>query len=107
MEPLSLREESMCFPVFAPLVLFAAVWLKASPGAPGGDDDPALVQQRAIQRIDDYVDAYRKTGNLRSGWPELLRARDELQASETEFVRRGNLASAALSAIKQGDIFRM
>lgn len=93
--------------VFAPFFLFATLWLQAGPGRPGEDENPSAVQQRAIHRIDEYVDAYRKTGDLRSGWPGLLRARDELGASEIEFARRGDLASAALSAIKQGDIFRM
>jgi CHAT domain-containing protein len=70
-------------------------------------DDPIALQQRAIQRIDGYIDRFRKTGDLTSLLPDLQQADVELAASYEVFLRRGNREAAALSWIKRGDIGRL
>jgi tetratricopeptide (TPR) repeat protein len=91
-------------------VFFATMTLVASLAIPASSsvgDDPLSLQQRAIQRIDGYIDRFRKTGDMASLLPDLQQADVELATSYEVFLRRGNREAAALSLIKRGDISRM
>src|SRR5262249_12024319 len=74
-------------------------------GAP--ETAPDLLQQQAIQRIEHFIEHFRRTGERETQLGELQQADGELTASHDAFVRTNNLASAALSLIKRGDIKRM
>jgi CHAT domain-containing protein len=66
-----------------------------------------LLQQRAIGRIDAFVEAYRKTGDTRSRLAELAQAERELAASNQAFAARGDWDALAFGLIKEGHIPRM
>jgi CHAT domain-containing protein len=70
-------------------------------------DDSDTLQKQAIQKIDNYRDYVRRTGDLNSLLPELQSAQGELTVSANTFLASKNLASAALSYIKLGDIERL
>jgi len=68
---------------------------------------PDQLQQQGIDRIQGFIDHFRKTGDQRSGLPQLQQAAQELLLSIELFEREGNLAQVALSLVKLGDIQRM
>lgn len=70
-------------------------------------NNPTLLQERAIKQIDHFIDHFRKTGDRKALLPELQEAANELAESLDLFMRNGDLAGAALSLIKLGDIHRM
>jgi len=70
-------------------------------------DDSDTLQKQAIQRIDHYRDYARRTGDVNSLLPELQRAQNELTLSASASLANKNLANAALSLIKLGDIERL
>jgi CHAT domain-containing protein len=70
-------------------------------------DDSDTLQKQAIQRIDHYRDYVRHTGDVASLLPELQRAQGELTVCANTFLANKNLAGAALSYIKLGDIERL
>src|SRR5262245_58916000 len=74
-----------------------------------GDSEPApaLLQQQAIQRIEHFIEHFRQTGDRVTLLGELEQADSELAASYDAFMHTNNLALAALSLIKRGDIQRM
>jgi hypothetical protein len=67
-------------------------------------DDSDTLQKQAIQRIDHYRDYVRHSGDVASLLPELQRAQGELTVCANTFPANKNLAGAALSYIKLGDI---
>ena len=69
--------------------------------------DPSALQRDAIAKIDAFVDYFRKTGDYRSRIADLTEAERQLRASIDGFGARGDLANAALSFIKLGQIQRM
>jgi CHAT domain-containing protein/tetratricopeptide (TPR) repeat protein len=69
--------------------------------------DPLALQQQAIRRIDAFVEAFRKTGDIRSRIGDLAQAEQELAASNQLLAARGDWAALALGLIKQGHIQRM
>lgn len=70
-------------------------------------DDPGALQSRGIERVGQYINGFRRTGDRASLLPQLHQAQIELTASYDAFGARGELASAALSALTLGDIERM
>lgn len=70
-------------------------------------DDPKVLQKQGIQRIDQYTDHFRRTGDQTSLLPELRKAQSELSASYDGFLARRDFAAAAWSVIKLGDIERL
>lgn len=64
------------------------------------------IQKQAIQKVDQYRDYIRRTGDLNSMLPELLRAEGELRLSVNAFLAERNLGGATLSLLKLGDIER-
>lgn len=76
-------------------------------GTPGWAADPAELQRDAIAKIDAFVDYFRKTGDYRSRIADLADAERQLRASVDGFSGRGDLANAALSLIRLGQIQRM
>jgi CHAT domain-containing protein/tetratricopeptide (TPR) repeat protein len=69
--------------------------------------DPLTLQQQAIRRIDDFVDHFRKTGDMRSRLPDLAQAEAELAASNRMLAARGDWSALALGLIKHGHVYRM
>ncbi len=69
--------------------------------------DAATLQKQAVERIDRYVEHFRKTGDLKQLAPELEKAAIELTESGKAFLARNDLASAALNTQKIGVIERM
>ena len=80
-------------PVFSPLAYSA--------------QDPAALQQQAIQRLDRVNEYRRKSGDLSGLLSERQQAQSELTTSYQAFIARQDIASAALCLIKLGDIQRM
>lgn len=70
-------------------------------------DDPLVLQRQGIQRLDGYVDHFRRTGDRVTRRPDLLQAEQELSASYRGLMSRGDVAGAALSALRFGDARRM
>jgi CHAT domain-containing protein len=69
--------------------------------------DPAELQRDAMAKIDAFVDTFRKTGDYKSRIGDLDDAERQLRASVDGFRDRDDLAGAALSLIKLGQIQRM
>src|SRR5215471_591604 len=69
-------------------------------------DTPEVLQQRGIERIDAYKRHFYETSDQITLLPELEKAATELTASYNGFLARKDLAAAALSLIKLGDIER-
>jgi CHAT domain-containing protein len=82
--------------------LCSSLSLPASP-----QSDPLLRQKRALERIDSFVDHYRKTGDFKSRVTELQQAEKELISSNRELMAREDWAAAAQGLIKLGAIQRM
>jgi CHAT domain-containing protein len=68
--------------------------------------DPLALQRQGGERVDGYLDHLRKTGDRTSRRPDLARAEQELLDSYRGFLGRGDLAGAALSALRLGDARR-
>lgn len=96
------------YPILLPLyfaaALFAALLLTGNQAQAA---DAAEQQRDAINHIDSFVDYFRKTGDFKSRVVELTESERKLSATVEMFVGRGDLASAALSLIKLGQIQRM
>ena len=73
----------------------------------GAQGDPLALQQQAIRRIDDFVDHFRKTGDMRSRLPDLAQAEAELASSSRTLAARGDWSALALGLIKHGHVYRM
>lgn len=70
-------------------------------------DDAAIIQQRAIKRMENIIEHFLRTGDSTGQANEFQEAQNELTDSYNAFVRSGDNASAALSLIKIGDMLRM
>ncbi|MGF7213550.1 CHAT domain-containing protein [Skermanella aerolata] len=70
-------------------------------------EDAVVLQERAIARIDAVVNHFRRTGDLQLEQHGFAQGRVELTDSAAAFEQRGDLASAALSHIKLGDLERI
>ena len=74
----------------------------------GTQNEAIALQQRAIQRVEDWVQKFNKSGDLPPKLtPELDRAAEELSATVEQFTRTGDDAAAALSLTRLGEIRRM
>jgi CHAT domain-containing protein len=60
--------------------------------------DPIELQKRAIQRIDDFTDQFRKTGDFRSRIADLAQAEGELAASNRILADRQDCDDGKLTA---------
>ena len=56
-------------------VLVAGVAILAMPERAFAQGDPIELQSRAIQRLDTFVETFRKTGDMRSRLPDLVAGR--------------------------------
>jgi tetratricopeptide (TPR) repeat protein len=88
-------------------VLLLGVILSCLPALAAAEGDPVILQQQGIERIERFIDTFRRTGDRTTLLGELPRAAAELTTSYEAFIARGDLAPAALSVIKLGDIYRM
>ncbi len=86
------------------LVIFSSIFLTAPLFA---QNDPLALQKRAIQRIDAFVDQFRKTGDMRSRLPDLAQAEAELAASNKMLAAQGDWPALAVGLLKQGHVYRM
>lgn len=89
------------------LVLVSALVCVSASLAFSATEDPARLQQQGIQRIERFIEQFKRTGDRTSLLPELKQAEAELTLTEQEFRRRGNLPGAALSLVKLGDLQRL
>lgn len=69
-------------------------------------NDAQILQERAIERIEHYVDHFRRTSDQQSLRSELVQANAELEQSIVLFNRSGAKIDAAYSLLKQGDSLR-
>ncbi len=88
------------------MAILMAILMSAPDCATSADSRAAALQKRAIQRIDNYIEHFRNTGDQKTLLPELHQAEGELFQSLNEFQWSGNLSDAALCLIKLGDIQR-
>jgi len=87
------------------LLMAALVLTLAAPVVACAADAEAL-QKQGIQKVQQYLDYMRRTGDVNSLLPELFRAQAELRLSVDAFLAGQNPAGAALSLLKLGDIER-
>jgi CHAT domain-containing protein len=85
-------------------LVLAALFTTALPARAA---DPGELQRDAVAKIDAFIDNFRKTGDRLSRIADLDDAERELRVSADEFVKQSDLANAALSLIKLGQIQRM
>lgn len=85
--------------------LSAALWIAAAPARAAGE--PAQLLEQATQRIDGFIDRFRRTGDFTSGVADLARAQADLEEARRQFESRSDWASAALCLIKLGQSQRM
>ena len=78
---------------FATMTLIASLSISESSSI---GDDPAAIQQRAIQRIDGFVDRFRKTGDRTALLADLRQAEVELATSYEVLLRRRKPSSSRL-----------
>jgi CHAT domain-containing protein len=69
--------------------------------------DPVALQKRAVERIDAFVDNFRRTGDFRSRIGDLAQADLELAESNRLLSLRGDSPALALGLIKRGHVYRM
>jgi CHAT domain-containing protein len=69
--------------------------------------DPLVLQKQATQRIDAFVDHFRRTGEFQSRLAELARADLELSISNQALAASGNWSALATGLTKQGSVHRM
>lgn len=69
-------------------------------------NDARALQEQAIQRIERYVDHFRRTFERRSLRHQLIQAERELEESVPMFRRGGSQGDAAHSLVKLADIRR-
>ena len=70
-------------------------------------DDPLALQRLGAERVDGFVDHFRKTGDRTTRRPDLLQAEQLLAASDRGLMARRDLAGAALILLRLGDAKRM
>ena len=87
------------------LLTAALVSTLAAPVVASAADAEGL-QKQGIQKVNQYLDYMRRTGDVTSMLPELLRAQAQLRLSADAFLAEQNPAGAALSFLKLGDIER-
>lgn len=103
-QPGGTRETLMARRSFRLLALLGALLAVSQTLAQG---DPLALQQQAVRRIDDFVEAFRKTGDFRSRLADLAQAERELAASNQMLAARADWNALAFGLIKQGHIQRM
>lgn len=87
------------------LLTIALVLTLAAPRVARAADAEGL-QKQGIQKVNQYRDYMRRTGDVNSRLPELLSAQSQLKQSADGFLAQQNPAGAALSFLKLGDIER-
>ena len=93
--------------VGAPAWAWAALLIAvAAPGA-SAQTDPLVLQQQAVQRLDDVVAHFRRTGEFATRRAEMAQAEAELAQSNRLLAQRGDLPALALGQIKQGTAWRL
>lgn len=85
-------------------IILSVLALSASVAA---EDDATLLQQRAIARIEAFIDHFRKTSDFQSRAADLQQAESELIASQQAFAARGDWSAVAHSLMRLGQIQRM
>src|SRR5437879_8821601 len=83
-------------------------WLAVGHAGPAWSQmDPAALQKRAVERIDAFVDNFRRTGDFRSRIGDLAQADLELAESNRLLTQRGDSRALAVGLIKRGHVYRM
>lgn len=70
-------------------------------------EEPLLLQQQAINRIEAYIDDFRKTGDFSSDVADLKQAERELTISRQAFADQDDLSSEAECLVRLGHIQRL
>jgi len=90
-----------------PIVLLTAALLFAFAALRvAGAADAEELQKQGIQKVNQYRDYMRRTGDVNAKLSELLSAQAPLRLSADAFLAEQNPAGAALSFLKLGDIER-
>ena len=89
------------------MVLAALLYSVLLPTAVSAQGDPLALQRNAIQRMDAFIDHYRKTGDFQTRLADLTQADAEFETSNRMLATRGDWPALALGLIKQGSIYRM
>lgn len=79
----------------------------AHAGPAWSQPDPAALQKRAVERIDAFVDNFRRTGDFRSRIGDLAQPDLELAESNRLLTQRGDGRALAVGLIKRGHVYRM
>jgi CHAT domain-containing protein len=90
--------------VWAPVILAVAGLLTLTACA---QQDPFALQRSAIQRIDGFVEHFRRTGDMWTRRPDLERAATELDVSNRMLEARQDWTPLAIGLIKRGSIYRI
>ena len=90
-----------------PALLAASAWVFLRSTTVFAQGDPIEIQKRAIQRIDGFIDTFRRTGDMTSRRPDLERAEGELEESNRMLAASGDWPALALGLIKRGHVHRM
>ncbi len=69
--------------------------------------DPLVLQQKAIRRIEAFIEHFRKTGDRKSRVRDLAQAEAELAQSNRILSTREEWSALSLGLVKEGDIYRM
>ncbi len=91
--------------VLMPVILVAAALALAEPARTQGD--PLALQQSAVQRIDGFIEYFRKTGDMQTRRPELQRAAAELDASNRMLEAQQQWSPLAIGLMKLGHVYRI
>ncbi|WP_319573916.1 CHAT domain-containing protein [uncultured Desulfobacter sp.] len=92
--------------IFITSLLFGLVAWSPLNSAAANVNEARSLQETAIERIERYVDHFRRTFDRKSLRHELIRAQDELEDSIRIFGLGGVQKEAAYSLVKLGDIRR-
>ena len=69
--------------------------------------DPLALQARAVQRLDEFVDHFRRAGEFQSRLQDLAQADAELSLSNQALAARSDWSALATGLIKQGSVHRV
>lgn len=84
-----------------------AIFASAPVVAADRQADALALQQKAVKRLNDFIEEYRRTLDLTPLTAELTRADAELAQSNQMLREQGDDADLALGLIKQGSVWRV
>ncbi len=98
-----MRFRSLCRFLVVATCLQSSLWVTDA----WAQGDPLALQKSAIQRIENLISHYRKTGDYQPRHPDLATAETELAQSNRMLSARGDWSALSLGLIKKGTVYRM